>query len=208
MQDLIEKNSAAPIDKPYVSNSSLSEIKRILLGKPGFFGGEKYLLFGRELHSRDLERKSAGIKLESDEEKRMQAMLRKLDEHKFYQQLKRGSLFEHKKFGKLFTVQVKTILDVYKKGKHIADLKTTTCDNEEHFIRKAVEYDYFRQGWIYEKVGGVKDVFFVGIQKWEPYNVYILHTSDFKELRREAALETEFLIYYFKTYGFPKPFES
>lgn len=210
--------STTPVDvepkkKTYVSNSSLSEIKRILLGKPPLFGDERYLLFGRELHSVDLQEKSEGVKLIDDEKFVMSHMLKALNADKLYQKLKANTLRETKLFGRLFGCEVKVILDIWKKKKHVTDLKTTSCDTEEKFIQKAVEYDYFRQGYIYENVTKVKQTFFVGIQKLkreqiEKYKmkpkVYHLCINDHPNEYREAGHETEFLIHYFQKYGMPK----
>lgn len=162
----------------------------------------KFLRVGRELHANDLEGISV-CKLNAEERELVNRMLRALKLHKFYQRMKKGCQYEKTKIKYINGVKVKGKLDVLKPGEYVMDLKTTVCESYEDFIYKANQYGYFRQAWIYQMLSGCTEVYFVAVQKQEPYKVMILRAMDYPLLMQQAKNEVAFLLWYFKQYGFP-----
>jgi hypothetical protein len=129
--------------------------------------------------------------------------LKALSKHKTWQKLKKGAKYELQAYGKLFGVYIRATYDVLKGKEWIADLKTTSCETEEEFIEKAIEYDYPRQGVLYQLVSGAKEVFFVAISKKKPHNIFIFRLNDYPKLKKQALNELKFLLWYYQTYGYP-----
>lgn len=194
-----------PLPKLCVSNSSLSYIKRVLLGQQDF-GEKKYYLFGAALHLKDLLNKPSAYtkKFDAEEKKMFKGMLAALNKNALWQRLKKGAKFEHRIIGKAFGVKVRVGVDVLKGKQYLADLKSTSCENQEDFIEKCLQYDYPRQGVLYQLITDVKEVYFVGISKKKPYKVFVFKLNDYPELKADALHEIKFLIWYFKTYGYPE----
>jgi uncharacterized protein YutD len=85
-----------------------------------------------------------------------------------------------------------------------ADLKTTSCRTNRQFVDLALrKYDYLRQSWCYKQVEELEDFYFIGIQKQEPFEVFILNIKDYAKEERQSIKETRFLLEFFKHYGRP-----
>ena len=188
--------------KARTSHSGLSEVLRIILGLPAFNGDEAFLRVGLELHANELENKSVA-KLSPDERKMVDGMLAALARHKWYQRMKEDTKKEKELIRKINGVKVSGWIDILKKEEYVIDLKSTTCPTYDDFLQKAIGYGYFRQGIIYSLLAGVKDVYFVAIQKQTPHKVFVLNINDYPLLIAEARQEVKFLLYYFNKYGFP-----
>lgn len=150
-------------DKPHISNSYLSTLKRALVGEPQWFGTEAHLTFGTEHHVRSLQPKEATTRLDKNDDlctnmsysfrnnKQVKEILRgaktEVEHHKYY----RGALV-------LLYVDIEKPLRGW-------DLKGTSCDNERQFLKKSREYDYFRQAALYQAVCGFKEFTFIGERK-------------------------------------------
>ena len=188
------------LKKDHISNSGLSEIKRILMSGRPFLGDEKYLIFGSELHTRFLLDRPSRV-LSEEEEFDLSNMLDSLNHHLFVNRLMKDSKREIIDFGSVESVRFKWIGDIVNK-RIGADIKTTSAKSEKEFINLALEkYDYLRQGWCYKIAGKLNEFYFIGIQKHEPYNVYILNTKDYAKQETKVIKETRFLIEIFKQYG-------
>lgn len=191
--------------KDHISNSGLSEIKRILMSGRPFLGDEKYLIFGSELHIRFLEGKPSKL-LTDQEEYDLASMVLNLNRNLFVQRLMKDSQREITEIGLIDDIRFKWIGDItnqVSKRKRIgADLKTTSAKTEKEFISLALnKYDYLRQGWCYRTAGKLDEFYFIGIQKHEPYNVYILNVKDYAKEENRIVKETKFLLSIYKQYG-------
>lgn len=196
--------SGPPGESDYISNSGLSEIKRVLISGMPFLGNEVYLHEGSEVHSRHLEKRQLR-KLDQDTEERISGMLKSLNQHKFVKKLMASSIKEVTTIKKVHGANCKVVLDIrgIKTLRRLgADLKTTSAKTEQQFIKLAIEkYDYLRQGWIYKQAEDLDEFFFIGIQKQKPHNVYILDQNNYEKEERAAAREGKFLIDFYKQHG-------
>lgn len=188
--------------KKRTSHSGLCEIQRILLGLPPMNQDARFLRIGSELHARDLEDKSVH-RLKGEDKQMVIRMLRALNKHKWYQRMKKNTLREKKIIKTIQGVKVRGHIDVLMPGEYVIDLKTTVCESYEEFIYKANEYGYFRQLYIYQLLTGVTDVYIVAVMKQEPFKVMVLRAMDYPLLMEQAKNEVAFLLWYFRTYGFP-----
>src|SRR5690606_15349296 len=85
---------SGPLTKS-INNSGLGAIKRILTGTPPFLGGERYLLFGTELHYRCLERKIGKWKpFDPEEQKSMIGGVKALMKCKLFTDNYKGAVIE------------------------------------------------------------------------------------------------------------------
>lgn len=194
--------SGPPAPEEFINNSGLSVIKRKLLGTPLYMGNERFLHVGKELHKRVLEPHLEPKRLVNDEETMVRNMEQSCSEHKELQKLLKGAERELTVFNRIDGVLIRGTLDI-KKKKIGGDLKTTSCRTHDEFIKKAIEYDYPRQAWIYSKIAGLDEFVFYGIQKKEPFGIFPMFMGDFKKEVRSAEKEARFLIQFFKTYGMP-----
>jgi hypothetical protein len=186
------------------SHSGLEVIKKYLTGAQQFQGGEGFLLFGNGTHEPFLteDYKGSYAKLTVEEKTRVNKMITKLNSHPVVKMLMKDSVREEKFITDIEGVPVAVILDS-KQIEHSRgfDLKTTTARNLADFIKKAISFGYIRQGKTYKIAAKLKHFYFVGIQKEEPYNVYVLNISDYKDEEWYASEELKFLLYFYKHYG-------
>lgn len=184
------------------SHSRLEVVKKFLLCLPQFKGGESFLVFGNELHLQWLQNKGEE-KLSLEENKKIKAMLQKLRANPICKMLYANSVREQKLYTTLHEVEIALILDIeQQKEKRGADLKTTTCRNLKDFVEKAIEYGYFRQGKTYKLARKLKHFYFIAIQKEPPYNIFIMDVSAYPAEEQYAEEELEFLLYFYKNYGY------
>lgn len=189
-------------DKDYTSYTGLSGIDGYLRHVPPFIGNEGFLVLGRELHAQWLEGKTSGAILNERQKAQLQGMLKSLNNHKVAMQVHKGSDKEV-----LFApgpihdgIKLKVIMDLHKKRKKGADLKTTSSRNKEGFIKAAVEFGYFGQIYIYKKVSGLEEFFIISVQKEEPHTVFVLDHRDYPAEYKKAQQKMDFLIYVFKNH--------
>lgn len=211
MTDLCEclTNNKIFFGKPavddYISNSGLSEIKRILLDGAPFHGNERQFHVGGEVHLRALKRKKSKRKWTAQEKKDIEGMVAALRADPFFKWLMSSAVCEKPKERTVMGVKFMVILDIkgIKKLKGIgADIKTTSCKTHKDFVQTAIKkWDYLRQGWIYKQAEGLKDFYFIGVQKTYPYKVFILDVADYAKEEQKIANETVFLLELFKQFG-------
>ena len=193
-----------PIEEGNTSYSGLEVLRKYILGIRQFQGGEHFLNFGSALHEWWLQSKKAkawGL-LDEDEQGRILAMTIVLNKHVVAKKLIEGSVREVKEYGYLNGVKLSYILDIHHpKFKRGADLKTTTCQSFEDFVDKAREYGYFKQAYLYMKLAGLKEFYFIGINKFSPFKIFILNVNDYPDDMAYAEQEVNFLLYFYKHYG-------
>lgn len=201
---LLSKFTGKPDPDQYISHSGLAGIKRVLCSEPPFLGDEIYLRFGGEVHSRFLENKKTQ-EFDKAMELQLKNMIDSLNKHLFVRKLMNGSSFEQSLIEQVYGVNLRVIIDIYNPVKgYAADLKTTSCRNEQQFIKSAIQkYDYIRQGWCYKQVGNIPDFYFIGIQKHPPYQVFILNQSNYEREEKKSEKEAKFLIDFYKEFGRP-----
>lgn len=100
-----------------------------------------------------------------------------------------------------------------RRGKRIIDLKSTSAKTEEEFIKKAIAFDYPRQGVVYENLDNPLDcdeTFFIGVSKHNAgtekkpfYPHWIFDLNNFQQQKNYARNEAEFLLTFAKNYGLP-----
>lgn len=147
-------------DKPHISNSYLSTLKRALIGEPQWFGTEKFLEFGTEHHKRALEPKEEQKLLDKDDDL-CTSMACSFRSHPEVKKILRGATCE-KEYNRYYRgALVKLFVDIEKTPRGW-DLKGTSCESEREFIKKSREFDYFRQAALYMAVCGFKEFTFIG----------------------------------------------
>jgi hypothetical protein len=205
--------------KKSINNSGLGYIKRIMTGGAPFLGGERYLVFGTELHLRALKRRKGVWKAyDQDEEDAMKGIMKSLMACKLFTDNFQGATIEqlHKKPMAFDIHGMHGTLDLKKPkrgGKRIIDLKTTSCATEEEFIKKAIALDYPRQGVVYEELDNPRpddECYFIGCSKKNigtkqkpKYPLFILDLNNFQNEKRTATNEAEFFLTFYDQYGLP-----
>lgn len=184
--------STVRTDKPHISNSYLSTLKRALIGESQWLGSEHYLIFGTEHHKRSLQPGEEITVLEKNEDlccsmsesfrsdERVQKILRGAETEVECQFIYRGAL-------------ILLYFDI-KKAFKIWDLKGTKCESEKDFIKKSREYDYFRQAALYLSAPGIKEFEFIGQSKGAGHSLYFLNVHDYPHLLQEGKDELNHLI--------------
>lgn len=182
---------------------------------PPFLGGERYLQFGTELHLRALKRKKGKWKPQTPEEKKqMEGGLKSLFKLKLFTESWQGAIIEKKiKRADAFGIfGMHGTLDINnKRKKRIVDLKTTSAETEEEFIKKAIQLSYPRQGEVYEELDGeTEETFFIGISKKNigteekpEYPIFIFDLNNYEKEKQAARQEAEFLLTFYKENGLP-----
>lgn len=190
------------------SNSSMGASKTFLLGLKQFEGDESYLVFGRILHEHlqyieDVNYHSKDFKLLNKEEQSwIMGMCAAARKNPIIKRLLVKSSRENKVYTEIDGIRVALILDL-EQG-HLStgsDWKSTSCPSLSDFIKKALLYDYIRQGLLYKKARNLKHFYFIGIQKQPPHNVYIMDVKRHEAEEFYAKQELKFLLYFYKNYG-------
>jgi hypothetical protein len=207
---LIDLRKFVRTDKPHISNSYLSTLKRALIGEPQWFGTEAFLNFGTEHHKRALEPKELTVRLDKNDElcTGMAGSFRANPEVK---KILRGATCE-KEYNRVYRgARVLLFVDIEKPLRGW-DLKGTSCENERQFIKASREYDYFRQASLYMEVCGYKEFTFIGQRKkpveveegypgsywsglsWVTHPLFFLPVNDFPVYMKEGKEELHLLI--------------
>jgi len=180
-------------DKPHISNSYLSTLKRALIGESQWFGSESFLTFGTEHHKRALEPDEEETVLEKDdylcgqmaksfrEDPRVKPILRGAETEVEIQFIYRGAL-------------ILMYLDI-RKAQKVWDLKGTSCTSEDDFLKKSREFDYFRQAALYMSAPGIKSFEFIGqAKKVVGHPLFFLPVLDYPDYLKEGREELNHLI--------------
>ncbi len=172
-----------PADKPHVSNSLLSEVKRLLLHEAGFVGGERFLIVGKEVHRRVLEPdEPQEDELTIPEELQVTQMIERLMEENTVIEILNGSENELVEFVEIDGVRIKGIIDVLRMQESAGyDLKTTSTRSQKSFDKSVFKYDYIRQGVIYSKLMDLDSFVFFAITKKAPFKVFYFDINDYPE---------------------------
>lgn len=170
-------------------------LKKALLGESQFFGNERFLVFGNELHKRLLKHDEKRRKMEPDEELLLANMLDALESYSPLQRYMKGAKLE-----KIHVVPidysyaepkmqwVKVILDIEKKKVGV-DIKTTSCTTEDAFIKAARKYSYPKQGWMYSEARKLDEFIFVGCSKKPGNKIFEYHLNDYPHDKQQGMEE-------------------
>jgi hypothetical protein len=192
---LIDLKKFVRTDKLHISNSYLSTLKRALIGEPQWFGTEKFLEFGTEHHKRSLEPKEVITVLDKNDTL-CTDMANSFRNDPRIKPILRGAQCE-KEFLRVFRgAWVLLYLDIWKPLRGW-DLKGTSCESEQQFIKKSREFDYFRQAALYMGVCGLKEFTFIGQGKKkinDCHPLYFLPVMDFPIYLQEGKEELYILI--------------
>lgn len=174
-------------DRGYASHSSL---KRYINGEaPDNYFSSDAQTFGKELHSRFLEKKLV-IKMSTPLEMLCKAMLLALKLDKMVQRLMLKIKVEQEFKLKILDVMMLGYFDIVGKN-YIADLKTTRCTTLNQFVSSLD----FMQAAIYLRATGFKDFFYIGITKEMQPKVIIFNVRDYPDRLAKADAE---LVYWLK----------
>lgn len=193
VEKVLNLASVVRTDKPHISNSYLSTLKRALIGEPQFFGSEHFLTFGTEHHKRALQPEEEETPLEKDEGlcRDMSSSFRRDPRVK---DILRGAETEVECYFIYRGALVLLYFDI-KKAFKVWDLKGTGCLTEKDFIKKSREYDYFRQASLYMAAPGVKEFEFIGqAKKVSGHPLFFLPALDYPHLLQEGREELHQLI--------------
>ena len=172
----------------YASYSSLKNVRDCLI--PSVYKSTA-LNFGKELHSRDLEKKRT-CTLSKEEEIKLKGMLAVLGSSKMVQQLKQGSKFEQEFKEPLYGLMVLGYIDI--DGKSISDYKTCWHNNSKKFIS---EQDFLHAA-LYLAVRKRRDLYYIGICKEVPHTLMIHNVQHYPARIKAAQVELKNLITYTK----------
>ena len=198
IQDLI------PEDKPHISNSLMSDVKRIVLGQQLFSGGERFLYFGSELHRSILEPETAmdDFHFTDDERLLLDDMYQQGAAHEGIQKALKCAKTERILFADIEGVRVKVILDIHNEIKHFgADLKSTSCTTEKAFLKTCTKYGYWRQAYIYMSVAKLKSFKFFAMSKKGKCPIFEIDVANYPVQMAAAKRETIMLISIIKSAG-------
>jgi len=182
-------------ERGYASYSSIKNVRDCQVPS---VSNALWFVFGRELHSRWLERKTHFTKdnpntFTDAEKQTLEAMLERLDAHTVATKLRIGSQVEQEFNQLLYGVPVLGYIDILH-TQHIADLKST----KERSIQAFIKSMDFLQAALYLAVTGKRDFYYIGICKLYPHDVFVFNVQDYPERLRSAELELRCLLRYLK----------
>jgi len=190
------------------SNSAMGAAKTFLLGEKQFAGDETFLAFGRVLHEHlqhieNEKYRSADFQtLTTEEQAWVLGCCKAARENPVVKRLLVKTTREEKLYCEIDGIRVAFILDIEQMHTGTGvDWKSTSCRNLNDFIKKAIDYDYIRQGLLYKGARNLKHFYFIGLQKQPPHNVYIMDVKRHEAEEFYAKQELKFLLYFYKNYG-------
>jgi len=180
-------------DKPHISNSYLSTLKRALIGESQWLGSESFLTYGTEMHKRALQPDEEETRLEKDDLLCSQ-MAHSFRSHPKVKPILKGAETEVEIQFIYRGCLVLMYLDI-RKGSKVWDLKGTSCTSEEEFLKKSREFDYFRQSALYMSAPGVKAFEFIGqAKKVAGHPLFFLPVLDYPQYMEEGRHELNTLV--------------
>jgi len=188
-----------------INNSGLSDIKRALLGQPGFWGGEQFLQVGTEIHKRAMEPKKPIKLFDSVTEPIIRGCTMSLQANKEFTSMLKGADVEVLCKNTVHGVYMHGTLDMRNKRKSKGgDIKTTSSRSYKEIIYSMVKYGYFRQARVYMLLEDLEHFEFYFVQKFAPYCVYVVNVNDYKMEMKYADNELKFLLKFYDQYGIPE----
>lgn len=180
-------------DKPHISNSYLSTLKRALLRERQFYGSEAHLTFGTEHHKRVLEPEELPAALPEEQERESGGMLRVTLASEKFQRILQGAKREVTIQFYYREVLVMIVVDILK-DTEFWDYKTTRAKSEAEFLKKARLLDYWRQIALYREGTKLNKGDIVGQDKDSPHNLYWLNAMDYPHYLQEGYEELNYLV--------------
>lgn len=173
----------------YCSYGSMSNVRDKKIPEP--FKITPYYTFGKELHSRFLERKKLQT-LPPDDELRLRHMVCNLSDDPMVQRIMEGALVEQEFDVKINGLRMYGRIDILTFA--IADLKTTS---QTKIIPFATSMD-FLQAAIYTRAKKKKEFYYVGSCKLPPYQPMIFSTLQYPGKLKEANDQLDYYSRYIK----------
>jgi len=171
----------------YASYSSMTNVRDKRIPEP--FKETIYYRFGKELHSRFLERKKL-VTLTLEEEMVLKAGVHNLAEDPIVARLMDGAMCEIDFDTKVNKLRVFGRIDILNFA--VADLKTTSCTSKIAFVNSMD----FLQAALYTRATGRKDFYYVGVCKLSPYNIMVFNVNQFPERFTAANAQLDYLTKY------------
>lgn len=173
----------------YASYSSMTNVRDKQDPRP--FVETVYYRFGKELHSRFLERKKT-CTLTPDEERTLRGMVHALAEDALVQKIMDGAKCEIEFDEKVNGLRCYGRIDILNFA--VADLKTTRLTNKAQF---ALSMDLL-QAALYMRVTKRLDFYYIGISKQPPFSVMVFNVNQFPDRIRLAENQLDYLTKYIK----------
>lgn len=187
----------------YASYSSIKNVRDCVV--PAAYKEEVWHRFGKEHHSRYLEKKKL-TKLTNEEESRLRDMMMVLSKHKIAASLVAKSrneidygpasvLVKYKSNGivvpSIYGLPVYGRIDILNIN-NVCDLKTTKLTNKKAF---AASMD-FLQAAVYLAATDLTDFYYIGQSKVAPYTVMVFNVNEYPERLLTAVFELKKLCKY------------
>lgn len=173
----------------YASYSSMCNVRDKRDPQP--FIENKDFEFGKELHSRFLERKKIKT-LSPENEALLKHMVHSLANDSMVAKLMERAKVEVEFDQKVNGLRCYGRIDILTFA--VADLKTTRITNKGTFVR-AMD---FLQAALYTVVAKKKDFYYVGVSKVPPYNVMVFNVRNYNFYFKHAQEQLEYLTKYIK----------
>lgn len=174
----------------YASYSSIKNVRDCVVPS---VSDAAYFKFGKELHSRVLEKTKLET-LSAPEETQLKEMTGVLHAHPVVNKLLTGAQTEVELRVNMYGVPVLMYIDIWN-GNDLADLKTTRHTSPRLFA----ESMDFLQAAVYLKATAAKNFFYLGISKQKPYAVMPFNVHQYPDRMDAAHLELRRLLMYIKS---------
>jgi hypothetical protein len=172
----------------YASYSSLKNVRDCVIPT---VSNEAYFKFGTELHARFLEGIVTPGALTTEEEELAAVLLANLKNDKMVTALMKGATFEHEFKQPVDGLVLYGFIDILKKKKYSADLKTT-----RHCKLKDFTDDMdFLQPALYMAISQTPDFYYIGVSK-KNYSIMTFNVNSHPARLKDAQQELKRLIKY------------
>lgn len=180
-------------DRGYCSYSSMKNVRDKEDPKP--FVETPYYQFGKELHSRFLEKKKIMTLTDLREnEKLLKICINKLADNTLVCKVMENATCEIDFNEIIMGVKLFGRIDILAPV-HIGDLKTTRVTSMKQFV-EAMD---FLQAALYCRVKKLKDFYYIGISKVSPYDVFVFNARHIQQKWNDANDQLDYLLRYLKT---------
>jgi hypothetical protein len=185
-----------------VSNSRLTQLLHQLKGTVQTYPA-RCLVFGSAVHESILEPENFVLEhynLRRREQEALVTMKQQLEQHPFYQ-LYFGQA--QKEVVKTWTdkdtgLSCKGKIDLVLNNGEIADLKTTSANSYQEFIKSLSQYDIDRQAAFYMRGCKTRRFWVIGLQKRSPYHIFVKAFYCNSKFIRTGRKKENFLLRKFK----------
>ncbi len=193
---LTQVQEIIPPDKGHVSNSLLSEVKKLLVNDKFVFPESRFYAIGSEVHRLVLEpHENPQDTFSEAEQTLIDDMVGVLYESDLLNKLLEKSKNENVLIRSILGIVMKAILDIHVIDDKIGgDLKTTSARTYNSCVKSCKKFGYFRQAHIYKTIAGLSKFYFIFVTKKSPMRYFVVDVDDFPEDMGYAEYETNVLI--------------